>query len=36
MKYPDLRHKLKDYGIFSIRDVEKATDRQFHRRRLND
>ena len=36
MKYIELREKLKDLTVFSIKDIEKSTDKRFHRRRLNE
>jgi len=36
MKYIELREKLKDITVFSIKDIEKSADKRFHRRRLNE
>jgi predicted transcriptional regulator of viral defense system len=36
MKYIELRDRLKDMTVFSIRDIEKTADGVFHRRRLNE
>ena len=36
MKYIELREKLKDVAVFSIKDIEKSADKRFHRRRLNE
>ncbi|MCK5567627.1 MAG: hypothetical protein KAI62_06925, partial [Actinomycetia bacterium] len=36
MKYIELRKKLKDITVFSIKDIEKSADKRFHRRRLNE
>lgn len=36
MKYIELREKLKDLTVFSIKDIEKSADKRFHRRRLNE
>jgi len=36
MKYIELRDRLKDMTVFSIRDIEKTADGVFYRRRLNE
>jgi len=36
MKYIELKDRLKDMTVFSVRDIEKSTDEVFHRRRLNE
>ncbi|MCL4377821.1 MAG: hypothetical protein M1409_05480 [Actinobacteria bacterium] len=36
MKYINLREKLRNFPVFSIRDIEKIEDKKFHRRRLNE
>lgn len=36
MKYIELRDRLKDMTVFSIKDIEKTSDGVFHRRRLNE
>lgn len=36
MKYIELKQKLKDMTVFSIKDIEKSADNRFHRRRLNE
>lgn len=36
MKYIELRERLKDVTVFSIKDIEKSADKRFHRRRLNE
>jgi len=36
MKYIELKEKLKDITVFSVKDIEKSADERFHRRRLNE
>jgi len=36
MKYIELKDRLKDMTVFSVRDIEKSTDEVFYRRRLNE
>lgn len=36
MKYIELKDKLKDMTVLSIKDIEKSADNRFHRRRLNE
>jgi predicted transcriptional regulator of viral defense system len=36
MKYIDLKERLKDFSVFSIRDIEKIDDKKFYGRRLNE
>ncbi|MGM0367102.1 MAG: type IV toxin-antitoxin system AbiEi family antitoxin domain-containing protein [Actinomycetota bacterium] len=36
MKYIELKNRLKDMTVFSVRDIEKSADKVFHRRRLNE
>lgn len=36
MKYIELKDRLKDMTVFSVRDIEKSTDEIFYRRRLNE
>ena len=36
MKYIELKDKLKELTVLSVKDIEKSTDKRFHRRRLNE